>query len=331
MLVSVESRSRDKHDPLPSSRERRAKGRRAGGPWFLVLGVVLIAALGYGWEYSVSDDACSRCHYTADAVTSHGDGTHQDFACRRCHVGPGIGSAVVTRFRGLKNTVTNLGGRPSGAGSTNVTNGACLSCHEEVTEGVTTARSINMRHSDVLAIGFACVDCHNTEGHGKAVDRPKYPKMAQCIACHDGERASAECGVCHNEDVGVAVRRPQRPYAQTDITREDCRGCHPQDACIACHGLELPHSDEFEKGYHARKALLQPQMCSRCHSIQVFCNKCHNFQVSGKDAATWKREHALRGDFVAWHSSVDSQKSCPCHDTGGTQFCAYCHGPQPER
>ncbi len=330
-LISVESR-REPSGPAPSApRSPSADARRR--ILRLVLGLVALAALTYVWDYSTSDAACARCHFTKRAIDSHADGTHSDTACSTCHVGPGLSAAVQVRLRGLDNAVTQLSGEPEDMAPTRVPNGACLSCHANVLEGVTVARSIRIRHSDLLEIGHACTDCHNTEGHGKEVARAQYPRMGLCIACHDGERAPAECDVCHSEDVGVAVRRLERPFAQISTGREDCRGCHPMDTCIACHGLELPHSDDFIRGYHALKGYTQTRMCLGCHDLKAFCNGCHQFQVKTNGATSWPRYHISQGEFVVWHSNPNNPgiRECACHELDRKKFCNYCHGPQPER
>ena len=157
--------------------------------------------------------------------------------------------------------------------------------------------------------------------------------MSQCIACHDTDNASAECDVCHSEDVGVAVRRLQRPFAQTLTGREDCRGCHEVESCNDCHGLELPHSQEFIDGYHARPALVETSTCLKCHDIKAFCNGCHEFKVDGYGATSWQKTHQNLGDFTSWHANSRGPGlgACRCHDSDRQRFCDYCHGELPPR
>ncbi|MBN2821877.1 MAG: hypothetical protein JXR33_01605 [Coriobacteriia bacterium] len=320
-----------------AARTRPTKHRASRPAWLrwagLVALLVVVALLGYGWTYSTSDAACAGCHFTEQAVESHAEGSHADVPCRRCHVGPGAARSILARIEGAGNAMAYLTGTADiGPASARVVNEACVSCHEDAIREVTLARGIRMRHEDVLGIGHACIDCHNTEGHGVAVRRAVYPRMSLCISCHDDERETATCATCHSEDIGVAVRRMQRPYAQTNVAREDCRGCHSIESCNACHGLELPHSEQFMEGFHARKALLEPDVCARCHTLR-FCNECHRFTPSTTSQTSWDLKHGNMGSFRAWHSTVGDVGlgSCSCHDTDRERFCNYCHGPQPER
>lgn len=335
-VITVEGRRRPA--PVQDSQLTRAGKSGPARVLGLVVGIIAIAAIGYGWTYSASDAMCARCHFTSRAIDSHAEGAHADIACRSCHVGPGVRGAFTARIRGGVNLATQILGNASDEPvSAEVRNGACIACHENVASGVTVARSIRMRHSDVLELGHACTDCHNTEAHGTEVRRARYPRMGLCIGCHDGIKAASECDVCHSEDVGVAVRRLQRPFAKTNIEKDDCRGCHPIDTCNACHGLEMPHSQEFVEGFHARKGLTQTAVCLRCHDIAGFCNTglCHMFPVSGQGAKTWRRYHEATGDFVAWHQNArdigPGFGPCSCHETDVEKWCNYCHGPQPER
>lgn len=330
-LLSTEKKSAPTAPTAESA--RGAKSTARGRILTAVLGLVLLGGLSAAWVYSTTDSVCTRCHFTERAVASHAEGTHSGVACRKCHIGPGLSAAVLVRLRGLDNAVVQLTGAPEDAMPTRVANGACLNCHKDILEGVIVARSIRIRHVDLLEVRHACTDCHNTEGHGKEVARALYPRMGQCLACHDGERASAECAACHSEDVGVAIRRLARPYSQTNVEKDDCRGCHPMDTCIACHELELPHSDQFIEGYHALNGYTRTEICLGCHDLKAFCNGCHQFQVEGNGAAAWKRYHVGQGDFVTWHANAGGEGigSCRCHDTDRQKFCNYCHGPQPER
>lgn len=296
--------------------------------------MALLIGIAYAWSYSASDAMCARCHFTERAVESHAAGSHAGASCASCHVAPGVDGQILARVRGLENAVKVISGDVAvGPVSANVSNRSCLSCHKGIQAGVTLARSVRMRHAESLQIGHACIDCHNTEGHGTKVRKPAYPKMSMCVVCHDGKTARAECETCHSKDVGVAVRRLKRPFAQITTSREDCRGCHSIAPCNACHGLELPHSKLFVEGFHARQALLEPAVCIRCHDVKAFCNVCHRFNVTVEGVKSWTRTHSNVGPFVAWHSRTPAVGlgSCLCHDENRQRFCNYCHGPQPER
>lgn len=347
LLVNDLRRPREAGGAVSLAPARRRRPALAATVW-LVLALCAIVALTVGWRYSVRDAACSRCHLSAAAAESHAaDTRHAKVACSACHVAPGLSGVLQAATRGVGSLVTQAGGKaPAGPVEATISNAACLSCHSEVAAGVVVDRGIRMRHSDVLAIGYSCTDCHSTIGHGSRVYRPTYPQMSQCLSCHDGRTAKSGCSTCHSSDVGRASRIPSDSYVKVNVQVTDCRGCHSMSTCIACHGIELPHSQQFIDGYHARQALAQPQVCLKCHKVDSFCNQCHHFEITS--AGLPRAPHGQGTDFVTWHkgagatptgtvtpSTVPDPKrdACSCHtmyaQVTEKQFCLYCHGPQP--
>lgn len=329
LVVSIVQDSRRK--PVsggPSGRRPVSPRAKAGRVAFAV---TVFALLVVAWNVSVADRTCARCHNTSQAIASHKKDTHAKVSCRDCHVAPGLGGAFTATAHGVVNAASLLPGGPEKTPSTaDVSNGACLRCHSAVVDGVTLARGIRMRHSDVLQVGYACTDCHNTAGHGAKVRRARYPQMSQCIVCHDGKKAPSACVTCHSTDVGKASRKPTDVYVKAQVPTDTCRGCHPMKKCIACHGLELPHSQQFVNGFHARKALESPKTCIKCHSVKDKCNNCHDFGVDRNGLPT--TPHDSQGAFVTWHpkASGPGMGTCSCHDMDRQRFCNYCHGKQPD-
>ncbi len=304
--------------------------------WLIVI-LALVGGVNVGWRYGISDRTCARCHITESAFASRATDVHAKVACSSCHVAPGARGSFLGAVTAVKNLRSQLAGPPERPSSrAEVQSAACLACHKSVAQGVLVASSIRMRHSDVLSVGYRCADCH-TVGHGTAVIAKRNPSMAQCLQCHDGTTASSRCATCHSKDVGVASGRraiaTDIPKAQ--IVVDGCRGCHSMAPCIQCHGIELPHSGQFRGGSHARKALLQPKTCVKCHGVASFCNVCHQFRVAG---GLPLGPHGNRAQFVSDHSKLgrtfnDESASCYCHTRGGPRkkLCAFCHGPQPSR
>lgn len=321
-------------EPAPPPSPGAIRARRIA---LVVLAVLLVVGLAVGWNRATTDYACSRCHYNDAAFASRANATHAAVSCSACHVAPGARGAFDAAVDGAANLRVQFfhGTRPAGTG-TFVANESCLTCHRVVTSGVMLARGIRMRHSDVLGIGYACTDCHNTAGHGDKVSRPRFPDMSQCIMCHDGVTARNGCSLCHSTDVGTATRQPGDQYVKAYIPVDTCRGCHSMAPCIKCHGLELPHSQEFIDGYHARRALLEPTVCVRCHKAATDCAGCHQFQTdsSGLPIDPHAKSEAA---FVTWHAAAKGQGlgSCSCHlklrQIDRTQFCLYCHGKKISR
>lgn len=301
----------------------------------LITGVLVIALAAAGLvvasAYTSTDRFCAECHYTERAFESRSETAHKGVSCSDCHEGGSASDYLHSKARGVKNSgVQFLGLANEGPVFAAVSDAACLSCHDDLGSGSIIARSIKVSHSEILAAGYHCTECHNTEGHGREVLRPKYPEMRYCIICHDGTKASSDCESCHAVDPGAAVRRSRRVFPKTDVRREDCRGCHSMQSCIDCHGLELPHSREFVEGYHALKAYTELETCLSCHDLYAFCTGigCHNFAREGivsKDGL--RRVGEQHRSWAVFHGQPASN-CAGCH--GDPNVCQYCHGEQPE-
>ena len=331
MVVLVREIKHPREKSSQSAAVERRSARAVPVIWTLLV-VALLAVVIVGWQYGTSDRTCARCHVTNSAFKSNAQDAHAEVSCRDCHIAPGPTGALAAGVTGVRNIKTQLREEPNRPTRVaHVDDNACLACHQAITEGVTTAGGIRMRHSDVLEVGYACTDCHNTAGHGESIRRVRRPQMAQCVLCHDGKKARSECDVCHTTDVGAAKRKPGAGYVKTYITPDGCRGCHSMQGCIECHGLELPHSQQFIGGYHAKKAYENVRLCFKCHGGVDFCNGCHIFGLLPSGLP--RNPH---DDFVPWHAkyAVRGGNACLCHGENGYQnpaFCDFCHGQQPSR
>ncbi|MDO8847563.1 MAG: NapC/NirT family cytochrome c [Coriobacteriia bacterium] len=314
-----------------SAAAKRQKTRKRDVLWSFVLVGVVFAGLIAGIAYTSTDSFCARCHYTERAFESRAEAAHAGVSCRSCHEAGGVTTYLDAKARGLVNLSTQLTGSYSEEPTaTTVADAACLRCHAEIAEETIVARSIKVRHSDIIDAGYHCIECHNTEGHGREVSRPRYPEMRYCIVCHDGSDEQSECSTCHPEDTGVAIRRSRRVFPKTDVVREDCRGCHSMQPCTECHGIELPHTRKFVAGYHARWAYDDLDMCLSCHDMDRFCNDvgCHNFSadiVSDDGLSRVDEQHA---ELMDQHPGLTAKRCAGCH--GDPDVCEYCHGDLPE-
>lgn len=169
-----------------------------------------------------------------------------------------------------------------------------------------------MDHTAPIAGGVSCLECHDEAGH--AVERPLRPsRMQVCLRCHDGRMAASACEVCHVGDVGnQAVFN--RVYRKAVLPQLTCGGCHDETTCDNCHGLRMPHSQEFIDGDHARDAGFDKKvLCWRCHP-ETDCGKCHS---------DWNAHGA---DFKQSHKSKPRDSACyGCHDDHEGSFCDRCH------
>lgn len=267
--------------------------------------------------------ACGACHVPGDAVDSWRRSTHSSASCYSCHARPGPLGALEATLRGAG---ALIGGVPRAVPDS----GSCLECHAEVAVNPLVARGIRVSHSEMIDAGMGCLLCHQAVGHGspgqpaKSTAAPRRvvrPMMNRCVTCHDGKTASGECDVCHVSNPADRSVRPA-PVGVTPV-RVRCDGCHKrstEERCVSCHGLEMPHPEEFLRR-HAGLSVEDPSLCASCHenaSPQLGC-ACHD-------------EANLHGTYSDWFprhgaiASVNGRGGCRCHDTG---FCAQCHDGDP--
>jgi hypothetical protein len=212
----------------------------------------------------------------------------------------------------------------------------CTRCHADDIKGVQEYGGIKIRHSDPLAAGMLCTDCHPGAGHTQAdvlkVANTQTAKSSQsimnrCVVCHDGRTAPSGCDVCHthspNDDPGAAGGVQATINAQTT-----CVGCHtPKVAasCVDCHGLELPHPMPKFLGQHARMSNSEPSLCQKCHETARYdppCG-CHNGSEDSNNP------HGTYSEWFPKHGPAAATSwpgACRCHDDN---FCLVCHTSLP--
>ncbi|NTV03418.1 hypothetical protein HGA89_00685, partial [bacterium] len=61
---------------------------------------------------------------------------------------------------------------------------------------------------------------------------------------------------------------------------EYCLTCHVEERfCNGCHGMEMPHPEEFKTKEHPEESKKQPEKCVMCHGENEkthFCDECHH-------------------------------------------------------
>jgi cytochrome c nitrite reductase small subunit len=132
----------------------------------IFLGVGLYT-FGYARGSSYMTDrpaACANCHVMRDQYESWVKSSHGKVAvCNDCHTPPGLVPKYATKaingfFHSLAFTTGHF---PDEIRITernlNVTESACLKCHEEIVTGI---RGTREHDTDV-----ACITCHRTVGH----------------------------------------------------------------------------------------------------------------------------------------------------------------------
>lgn len=296
-----------------------ASGRRKRE--IIAVGSILGVVLGLGIAYSqiASTSACLGCHASSsDVATSWSEGAHAGVQCWDCHGGGTIANGLVARIdyvRWARSPVDPAA--PTRRAS--VASSACLKCHDEILGETVETENLRMSHVEPQEAGYLCTDCHEATAHAVLVERTG-SRMAVCLDCHDDKIAPAACSGCHVTDVSRTAGTPPERFPKVELgPPQDCRGCHSIEACNECHGLELPHSQEFATtGAHAKEAAFEKQqVCAKCHDIQKFCNRCHDFW-QGHSGTDWQVEHGPRA------ARLGREKCTPCHKRS-KDFCALCH------
>jgi hypothetical protein len=293
--------------------------RRRGAAWTIAVPVVLFAAaFAWGWVVTGSPSTCSSCHVTAAWVDNWKTGDHRAVACVTCHEDGGVGLPAAALYRVVEGISTVQGKALAPSATRPVPAYRCLRCHADIESGVKVSHDVRVSHAAFLALGYACQRCHAGVGHSAAAGAARAVDMNQCVGCHDGKTASAECRTCHPGDPSTAVRFDRAVFPEATITPPPgCTGCHQTKTCLACHGIVMPHPAGFGtgKGHAALAAFTKKDtLCYRCHVPQD-CRQCHkgDFSNHGPD---WIKIH---GNGVP----LDGRDACACHVT--PNFCGLCH------
>ncbi len=129
-----------------------------------------------------------------------------------------------------------------------------------------------------------CTACHpNDASDREEVLAGGLPSMARCFECHDDRLASRACETCHQLE--RVERKPsthdatwqRRHGREADGQEFQCRLCHTESSCQACHATRMPqsHTQRFLRSTHGRMANRDRSACSTCHQAD-FCQNCHS-------------------------------------------------------
>ena len=282
--------------------------------------IVALAALAAASAVPPAGQACGACHAMGEAVESWRASAHAKVACWSCHAPRGL----LWLAEGIVGAAAASSGESS-ASPVKARSEGCVACHAGI-RGKTVGTSIRMRHSDVIDAGMPCTKCHPSAGHDglerrRGTTAPR-PLMSVCLTCHDGERATADCGLCHTARPSDQATSPaEGGDTPAPVTCEG--GCHElkvQKDCVACHGLEMPHPAAFFSE-HAGRSFEDPGLCVRCHPTARASDGCGCHQPGD-----------VHGAFREWfprHGSFAQKQwpgGCNCHTKS---FCSICHAKWP--
>ena len=285
--------------------------------WSLA-GVVVLLALVFAVT-AATLPGCAQCHHSADFVAQSAKSRHADIACTRCHVEPGVAPRITYAYHMIFGMALHL--EPVGSGPVaGISDQTCLSCHAAVMTGVVKGNGLSIDHSK-CSKGRMCTDCHSDTAHGQAVKWIRTSSMNQCLECHATQRVRADCTTCHGERTAQQLMNKgewavthgpkwKQTHGMGDL--KACAACHPDNFCVRCHGLPLPHDSNFIRN-HPAYALTLRQDCIVCHR-QTFCDSCHGLEMP--HPATFTPTHSAlvkkRGSVVCMRCHI--QDDCTnCH------------------
>jgi len=202
--------------------------------------------------------------------------------------------------------------------------------------------------------GIDCGACHRFGAPGGAGAPPRraLPTMSDCLACHDGRRATDECRTCHLTDGAGRVRwrlpsgllvpsgrvwddRHDEAFVERHALaaardRRHCGACHGDGWCQACHDGVARPARIHPGGWltlHGVPARKDPQGCSACHRSRGDCIVCHR-----RSHVVAEGEQAFPGDEAfhpdGWAVADGALPGATHHGREARrnlQACAACH------
>ena len=291
-----------------------------------------------------------------------------NMTCDRCHPSAATSKSSVDNLMAREAACTGDGchtidrAAPSAA--------ACARCHPGFRDGDRTvarvrvpAPNLKFAHQSHVGRGAACATCHGDFAAVGLGGREQLPRMATCLGCHDGSRASAACTTCHltgeagritthfadgdlvpsgslrGDAHDLTFVRRHADLAQADARY--CASCHQEEFCSDCHDGAVKPLDYHTGDYlsiHPIEARRNVPDCSTCHRSQTFCVGCHSRVGLSADGRVGAPEaddpEAGRFHPAGWaeetigadHHALEARRNLKqCASCHREQFCVGCH------
>lgn len=308
----MRKRDADRARPAVAVRDRALIG--AG-----VLAFAVLLSLATAGVITQAGMGCNSCHAMLPYVEAHASGPHASLRCSACHVSGSPVASVAEGMRAVGWHVSALVRRAPT--SVVVSDSPCRACHEQLLKETVVSGGIAVRHADFLA--QPCRDCHAGAAH-RLPEHRRYASasMADCAVCHtDADSDPRGCDRCH---VGDVVRDPSTveiaPTHGPDwLARhgsgdtETCGRCHAERACFECHGVVIPHPDDWLLAHGERAKRSTSPGCRRCHEA-TWCVACHGLEMPH-----------LPG-FLPRHGAIARENRAQvCYGCHAAERCDACH------
>ncbi|MDO8915188.1 MAG: cytochrome c3 family protein [Coriobacteriia bacterium] len=253
---------------------------------------------------------CTQCHSKNRKVTpspgiliDHAIHSEKKITCTTCH------NRVGHNEDGWELTLKTVEGKPSKKHPDYMKMMWCYRCHD--------------LESKKTAPG-TCATCHTPDFPLKPANHlvaEFYPKGHAELALQDEEQYK-EREKEHEELAAKVEAKHGDPNMLLPVSY--CGTCHIKTKfCDSCHGMEIPHPEEFKTKSHPEVVKTAAAKCVMCHGEPAktgFCDDCHH----GKKVAwtfdvkiPWKTQHAA----AVTKNGIDKCFTA-CHDQ---KFCLDCH------
>jgi len=269
---------------------------------------------------------CTQCHDTALRVATPSSGilidhaahaeAEEEVSCAICH----NRTAHVEDFDlTLKDPQT---GEPNKKHEDFMEMTACFRCH-----------SLGETPEGGLKAPGECTACHPADFELKPESHFEpgfYPEKHAELASLETSRAraaTAKASAESHEATGEATAEERQhgtedtlgPQLVDPKTLNVCYTCHTEKFCSDCHGLPMPHPEDFRKA-HGAAGKKSPESCVLCHGdADTFCDECHHGSSMGVPYTAdtkWITEHP---------ATVSKVGASTCFDCHNPTYCANCH------
>jgi len=204
--------------------------------------------------------------------------------------------------------------------------GACASCHPA---------SFDLKPANHKEAGFypkghaelAMAPLDRSTGRPDTEAEPSEETSGEALPESSEASGEAEAEAAEGEEseyTGSGAEEhifPISPVEEVDY----CSTCHLETFCTDCHGMEMPHSEEFKTKTHPELVATKYDRCQMCHAPETtfFCEKCHHGEQVGWEydtTADWRTQHGR-----ATVETGVSACTTTCHEV---QFCVDCHAAE---
>jgi len=212
----------------------------------------------------------------------------------------------------------------------------CRGCHEDFQRSETVfplnRNSLNQQQDGLFVFNHkdhslqACKGCHINHEQ----ELPVKPKQKTCEKCHVENSIYPSCKDCHQRTGLVPSNhrlewtsrhgRVKAKGSGSQVHGNDCKACHQQNACNACHRSQRPknHTGFFRIRGHGIQAEMNRKLCGTCHK-ESYCIRCHRETRPLNHRGLWKYSHGR----VIPGGKTGSIKNCGlCHVQA---WCVRCH------